>query len=76
MTTVKVYRFEKYDVGSDQWQRSRRWATADAIERVHGQRVGKPIDVDESLLGREVDGMTDRDLSQNASDGFQRNVMR
>ena len=36
MSRVTVYRFTKFDITTDQHQRSRRWATREAIELVHG----------------------------------------
>ncbi|GAB2886056.1 hypothetical protein GCM10027093_21400 [Paraburkholderia jirisanensis] len=70
MTTVKIYRFKRYDFVSDEYQTSRRWATEDAIKRVCGEPVGQPIEIDDSLLGREVDGMTERNFNPDASSGF------
>ena len=79
MPNVLVYRFRKYDVNSDEWQTSRRWATAEAIVKVGGEAVGDPLSVDESLLGGEVDGMTDRAFNPNSTlstGGFQQTVKR
>jgi hypothetical protein len=76
MNTVKVYRFEKYDVNCDEWQTSRRWATEEAINAVGGRRKGDPVEVDSTMLGQEIDGMTDRSFNPHASHGFQRTVMR
>ena len=60
MTTV--YRFRTWDITNDCYQNSRRWATKEAIERVMGQIISDGIEVDDRLLGGEVDGMTARDF--------------
>jgi hypothetical protein len=76
MSIVRVYRFEQYDVVNDEWNTSRRWATEETIREVGARRVGSPIEVDESVLGAEVTGMTNRDFNPNASGGFQQTVRR
>ena len=74
MSKVKVYRFERYDINSDEWARSRRWATAEAIGRVCAQPVGDPVEVDQSVLGRQIEGMTERGFDPYAAVGFQQTV--
>jgi hypothetical protein len=60
---VKVYRFTVYDITADEQHRSRRWGTREAIDRARGEVLeDTATEVDESVLGREIDGMTDRDL--------------
>ncbi|MCP3713558.1 hypothetical protein M3I54_43175 [Paraburkholderia sp. CNPSo 3274] len=78
MPNVQIYRFQKYDISTDEWQTSRRWATAEAITRVGGRLLGEPLNVDESVLGGEVDGMTDRAFNPNSTIGgvFQQTVKR
>lgn len=75
MTTVKVFRFEKYDITIDEWQTSRRWATEDAIEEVGGRAIASSVQVDQTVLGGEVKGMTNRDFNPRSSGGFQRTMM-
>ena len=55
-----VYRFQTYDIINDVMKTSQRWATREAVERVCGEIVGEGVEVDNSVLGREVDGMTER----------------
>lgn len=74
MSTVTVYRFEKYDIKTDDWQRSVRWATEDMIRKIGARTVGDPIDVDPGTLGNEVEGMTDRNFNPHSTGGFQRVV--
>lgn len=77
MAIIAVYRFEMYDVHVDEMQQSRRWATLEAIERVGGQAlVHTKIEVDDSHLGAEVAGMTDRNFNPHSqiSGGFQQRV--
>lgn len=76
MPNVQIYRFQKYDINTDEWQTSRRWATVDAIVRVGGRPIGDPLNVDESVLGGEVAGMTDRAFNPNSTGGLQRVVKR
>ena len=35
----KVYRFKKYDIGTDETITSKRWATREAIERLLGKEA-------------------------------------
>jgi hypothetical protein len=55
-----VYRFRTWDITNDCYQNSARWATKEAIERVSGEVISEPAEVDDTALGREVDGMTAR----------------
>ena len=78
MSKVIAYRFCKYDITTDQHQRSNRWATREAIERVHGDVLeDTATEVDSSVLGGEIDGTSARGFdphSQLAGGGFQRQV--
>lgn len=70
-----VYRFTKYDITTDAKKESRRWATREAIEKLGGETVeGTEIMIDEALLGREIEGMTDIGFDPNKTGGFQRQV--
>lgn len=77
MSTVTVYRWQKYDITSDGVQRSRRWAMLDAIERACGEPVDRVgVEVDESELDPDTPGMTPRDWTPPSErhGGFQRQV--
>lgn len=75
MGKVTVYQWTKYDIRNDASQKSRRWATRDAIEWAGGTPLEETaIEVDESAVGGEVAGMTRRDFDPHAMRGFQRRV--
>jgi hypothetical protein len=75
MAKVTVYQFTKYDVASDQVVKSRRWATRKAIEWIDATILeDTAIEVDESVIGREVDGLSDIGYNPHATQGFQRQV--
>lgn len=71
-----VFRFRSWDIANDCFQESRRWATKEAIQRVMGEAVGGGVEVEERLLGGEVDGMTARgfDPQHPPSSNFQTHV--
>jgi hypothetical protein len=76
VTKVKVYRFTVYDITNDEQRRSRRWATREAIKSVNGQVLEHTeVEVDPSVLGREVEGMTERDFDPRPRTGFQGQVL-
>jgi hypothetical protein len=57
-----IYRFKSYDIANDEIKTSRRWGTKAAIEEVGGQPFPETaVEVDSSILGGEVIGMTERD---------------
>jgi hypothetical protein len=73
--TVTVYRFTVYDITNDEQRTSRRWATREAIERVRGQVLeATATEVDPSVVGAEIAGMTERNFDPHKSTGFQRAV--
>lgn len=77
MPKVTVYRFQLYDVQSDQMQTSRRWGTQEAIEDLGGHPlVHTATEIDEGQVGGEIEGLTVRDFSPNSqiAGGFQRAV--
>jgi hypothetical protein len=77
MRKVKVYQFTIYDIGSDGEQKSRRWATREAIKLRSGTVIeNTATEVDESVLNSDVEGMTRRDFDPHATVGFQRQVRR
>lgn len=57
-----VYRFKVYDITTDEFKMSRRWATTQAIQIAGGEVVGEGAYVDEHHLGRDISGMTDMDF--------------
>jgi len=61
MSNVKVYRFKKYDITTDQMQMSRRMATPEAIDRIGGEIIkSECLEVTPENVGGEYEGMTDR----------------
>ncbi len=62
MATVRIHRFRLYDINSDTYRVSRRWATRDTIELLGGDIVESPaVEVDASVVGREIEGLTEID---------------
>jgi hypothetical protein len=63
MSKVTVYPFDIRIEVIDEGLRSRRFGVPDAINRVGGVTVThEPLLIDDSLLGKEVPGMTDLDF--------------
>jgi len=55
-----VYQFTMYDILTDTERESRRWGTREAIDRIGGKVIeDSAVNIDTSLLGSEVEGMTD-----------------
>jgi hypothetical protein len=64
MRMVTVYQFTIYDIGSDGEQKSRRWATREAIKLRSGTVLeNTATEVDEEVLNSDVSGMTRRDFN-------------
>jgi hypothetical protein len=76
MITVTVFRFEIYDIKTDAYQPSRRWATSEMIGLLGGRPIGGGVDVDEGHVGHEIPGMTERDFNPRPRSGFQTEVTR
>lgn len=75
MSRVKVYRFTVYDIVNDENCRSRRWGTRAAIERIRGEVLeDTETEVDSSVLGREIEDMTERHFDPHPRTGFQQQV--
>ncbi len=56
--TTTVFRFSVFDIRTDQFQRSQRWATAVFIEKVGGRSEGEGVNVDSNLV--DADSLTER----------------
>ena len=79
MSTVTVYRFNAYDVSSDQMQKSRRWGTREAIVNVARGVVieDESIEIEVQYIespNSDMPGFTSRDFNPNPRTGFQRQV--
>lgn len=75
MAKVTVYQWAKYDIRDDASQKSRRWATREAIEWAGGYPIeDTATEIDDSALSAEVDGMTSRNFNPHAAKGFQNQV--
>lgn len=63
MTTVRIHRFRLYDINSDSYRLSRRWATRDVIETIGGDIVpGHVAEVDAAVVSSDIAGMTALDF--------------
>jgi hypothetical protein len=71
---VKVYRFQLYNISTDQNETSRRWGTREAIERIGGE-VMKDTETEVNESDLIYDGMTDRDFNPHKLTGFQTQVL-
>jgi hypothetical protein len=59
MTKVRIHRFRLYDINSDSYRISRRWATRDVIEALGGDLIEAPVvEVDVSVVNSDIEGMT------------------
>jgi hypothetical protein len=56
LTMQTVYQFEVYNIGTDGYQKSRRWGTSDGIQQARGKIVGAGVDVDDDAI--KIDGLT------------------
>ncbi|MGK5032807.1 hypothetical protein [Janthinobacterium sp. MDT1-19] len=56
---IAVFPFKKYDIVSDQYIVSRRYATAALIDHIHGVRCGPSITVPSDAV--DGDGLTELD---------------
>jgi hypothetical protein len=76
MTKVTVHRFEIYDIKTDAYQPSRRWATSEMIGLLGGRPLGGEIQVDESHVGHDIPGMSERDFNPRAQSRFPTKVIK
>jgi hypothetical protein len=75
VSKITVYQFRMYDAANDEMRKSRRWATRERIEWLRGEVLEQTAtEVDASLVGAEIEGMTGRDFNPRAIVGVQRQV--
>ena len=76
MANVTIYRFEVYDIQSDQVIPSKRWGTREAIiDIAHGRVIeDTAAEVDESAVASDIHGFTVRDFNPRSRRGFQTEV--
>lgn len=68
MAKVRIHRFRLYDISSDSYRISRRWATRDVIESLGGDLIEAPVvEVDASVVSSDIEGMTAPDYVPMAS---------
>jgi hypothetical protein len=68
-----VYRFEAYDIHTDEIKQSQRWGTREGIARIGGWPVeGSGVEVDDGALVRH--GLTERNFNPTPRTGFQQTV--
>lgn len=66
---VQIFQFKMFDIGTDEFKQSRRWATREFIEKVGGLMTGRTARVDEDVVNPE--GLTERDFNpEPRSPGF------
>lgn len=70
---VQIFQFKMFDIGTDQFKQSRRWATREFIEKVGGLMTGRSARVDEDLVSPE--GLTECDFTpESRTPGLPRQV--
>ena len=71
MVRVMIYRFTIYDVMRDEVVQSRRWGTREGIEAICGAMLeDTETEVDASVIGKEIDGLTTRAFDPNPRIGI------
>jgi hypothetical protein len=55
MSKVTVFGFQKYDINSDEFKKSSRLGTREAVEKLGGRVLGEAIEIDDAEL---TDGLT------------------
>ena len=75
MSTVRIYQFTIYDISNDNLKKSRRWGTREAIARIGGSVLEETgVEVDASVLGRQMDGLSEIGFNPRAHTGLQNQV--
>lgn len=73
MATVTIHRFRLYDINTDAYRVSRRWATRDIIEKIGGEIIISPsAEVDASIVSSDIEGMTIMDYDPFTAGVFQK----
>lgn len=61
MSKVTIYQFRMYDIGNDEYQKSRRWGTLEAIAKLGGEAFeDTAVEVDASVVEGNNPGLTER----------------
>jgi hypothetical protein len=72
---VTIYRFTIYDITNDENKRSRRWGTREGIRAVCGVVIeDTAIEVDDGVVGGEIEGLTERSFNPRPRTDFQTQV--
>jgi hypothetical protein len=60
MERVTIYKFQVYDVHTDDMRESSRWGTLSAIEKIPGAQIlgQTKTDVDPSVIASDIRGLT------------------
>ncbi|MDD2465227.1 MAG: hypothetical protein PHI97_14615 [Desulfobulbus sp.] len=76
MSKITIYRFQVYSVINDNFQKSRRWGTRDAIERIAWGEIleDTATEVDESAIASDITCLTIIDFNHHRRTGFQTKV--
>jgi hypothetical protein len=76
MATVKVYRFKRYEIASDGYAESRRYATLNGIASVNAVPIEETmVEVEEDQIHSEIPGMMPTDWRPSSfGGGFQTHV--
>jgi hypothetical protein len=61
-----VYRFDAYDIASDEFKKSTRWGAAQGIHNIGGRQKERGVQVSDDAVGREIDGLTERNFDPEA----------
>ena len=73
MALVEVYQYEVWNVVTDRYQSSDRWGTPEVIKKIPGSRMirSRSVEIDDSLLHSDMEGMTPKGYNPIAPGGFQ-----
>jgi hypothetical protein len=65
MAGIKIYRFRKYDIATDEAPLSRRWGTRQAIQNIACGDIleNTEILVDETATHSDIRGLTEKDYA-------------
>ncbi len=74
MEKVTIYKFEMYNIESDEWQESRRWAVSEKINEIGARKKGNGVVVDTTVIQSNIQGFTERGFDPDAQTGFPKYV--